>query len=144
MQRTVRKALLRDPLFLVSGPLVVLSVVMIYGTRVREPLRPSIPEDPRRIRLHAPAFEVKAAELAFAWTPAAGATRYRLEVFTADLHAVLVKDPVAACELRPAPEEAARFRPGVDYSWWVRARDENGRPVAASRRGVFRILGGGP
>lgn len=143
MKRTAWRALLRDPLFLVSGPLVVLSVVMIYRTRVREPLRPSIPEAPRQIELRAPAFEVGADALAFAWTAAEGAAHYRIEVFTTELEAVLVRERVPSCDFRPAPEERARLRPGVDYSWWVRAHDADGRPVAASRRGVFRVLGGG-
>jgi hypothetical protein len=144
MKRTTWKALLRDPLFLVSGPLLVLSVVMIYRTRVQEPLRPSIPEDPRRIELRTPAFEVGAGELAFAWTAAEGASHYRVEVFTPDLQAVLERDRVAACELRPAPEETERLRPGVEYSWWVQARGPDGRTVAASRRGLFRLRGAGP
>jgi len=137
------RMLLEDRLFLASAAAVVLSVVMIYVTREWDPLTPAIPEDPHRIAIAEPAFEVDPSSLRFRWEAVVEAKRYRIDVFDSTLEGILLKPGLEDAIYRPDPEEVDRLRPGVDYSWWVRAFDADGREVAASRRSKFR-LGGRP
>jgi hypothetical protein len=133
------RMLLEDRVFLASAAVLVLSVVMIYVTREWDPLTPAIPEDPHPIAIAEPAFEVDPASLRFRWAAVDEAKRYRIDVFDAALESILLKPGLEEAVYRPDPEEIDRLQTGVDYSWWVRAFDADGREVAASERKKFRL-----
>jgi len=133
--------LIEDRLFLASAAAVMLGLVMIYVTREWDPLTPAVPEAPHRIAIVEPGFEAAPTSLRFRWAPAAGASRYCIDVFDAALECVLRKPALELTAYRPEPEEIDRFRADTDYSWWVRAFDAEGRQVAASGRRKFRLKG---
>ena len=73
------------------------------------------------------------------WQPLAGATRYTVKIYDADLNAVAVSPPLARTEWTPP----APLPPGAIYSWQVTAERDGATvlaPQAQESRALFKVL----
>lgn len=91
-----------------------------------------------RIELVAPLGDMAAVPAELRWEPVAGAAAYRIRL--------LAVDDTALTEIRTnrpqAPlsaEVVARLQPAVTYRWTVEALAEDGRRLARSEPGEFRV-----
>jgi len=110
---------------------IAASLMLVVGVEARRrganEARPEVMRgEESGITTLAPAGDVTGAALGtapvvFVWQPVAGARRYEFEVLDGDgtvVYSAATADTTVAVA---AADAAERFRPGVEYQWWVRA-----------------------
>lgn len=120
--RSPLATLLRDPIAVVLAVITVISIAMIYRTRVRVDYRANV------VRTEAPRIEavdrLDAERVRIAWRPMAGAVGYRIDVFSPTLETIATREAQSPIELAvPAASDAFVT---------VEALDADGAPIATS------------
>jgi hypothetical protein len=124
-----------------AAAMLVLTAGLFQLTR---PVAPPLPAPQAgevrgsRIELVAPLGDVPAVPAELRWEPVAGAAAYRMRLLAVDdvaLWEIRVNRPAA-----PLPANvASRLQRAVTYRWTVEALAEDGRRLAVSEPGEFRV-----
>lgn len=85
----------------------------------------------------APDGAVDREPIEFVWSSGVSAPRFRIDVRDAD-HVVYSTETAGSRYALP-PDERAKLRPGIEYSWEVAALDAGGTTVATSERRTFTL-----